>query len=223
MAKASPNGYKYDEAYDSIRDMIIHHKVLPRQLLSENELSTRLGISRTPVRSALMKLACEGLVVHVPDKGMFVSELRLTDLLEISEIRLSLECLAAKLCASRISSAELGALSRCLNEHRAMGDTGKSEAVIDKDNAFHMLIASGAKNPRLGTMIRSLLDSSARIAFIASKDVHRLPLTLEQHTAILDAIAQGDGDAAAEAMRRHILDWVEYTYCVQRENDHLFR
>ena len=222
MGKSSASNYKYDEAYHAIRDMIIHHRVLPRQLLSENELSAKLGVSRTPVRSALMQLAHEGLVMHIPDKGMFVSELRLTDLLEIAEIRLSLECLAARLCAVRISSEELGQLSCCLNAHRAM-DTAESEAVIEADNAFHMRIAAGARNPRLCAFIRSLLDSSARIAFIASKDARRLPLTLEQHTAIFDAIARGDGESASAAMERHIKDWVEYTHNVQRENYYLFR
>lgn len=222
MGRSSSSSYKYDEAYHAIRDMIIHHRVLPRQLLSENELSAKLGVSRTPVRSALMQLAHEGLVTHIPDKGMFVSELRLTDLLEIAEIRLSLECLAARLCAARISSEELGQLSSCLNAHRAMSP-GESEAMIEADNDFHMLIASGARNPRLTGFIRSLLDSSARIAFIASKDTRRLPLTLEQHTAILDAIARGDGARAAVAMERHIKDWVEYTHNVQRENYYLFR
>src|SRR5262249_57884008 len=99
-------------AYDQVRKAILSGALRPMERITEADVASRLGLSRTPVREAFGLLAAEGLIVVVPQRGSFVSQLRIDDILEIYQIRTPLECMAARAAAETIDEATLAMLDR---------------------------------------------------------------------------------------------------------------
>jgi DNA-binding GntR family transcriptional regulator len=105
-----------DVVFDYMKDAIITGKLKPGERLMEVQLAEKLGVSRTPVREAIRKLELEGLVVMVPRKGAYVADLDAKDLLNVLEVRSSLEGLAASLAAERITEEEIDKLKKIIEE-----------------------------------------------------------------------------------------------------------
>ncbi len=214
---------KQDIAYEKLRKDILSRKLKPQELLIESKLCEELGISRTPVRGALQRLCYEGLIDYIPDKGMFVSQLRFTDILEISEVRIPTECFAVRLATQRMSDEEISELGQCLAQHRKAWEDNKPEEAFAQDDRFHKLIAAGSKNTRLQHICEDLIDQSARGTYLTVHDSDRIHVAVTMHTATYEAIQKRDPEAAAEKHQAHLLSWVEYTKNEQINNFYIFK
>ena len=224
MAQQAEKGpKKQDLAYEAIRDAIVTQELQPQQMIVESELCEKLGLSRTPIRGALQRLALEGFVEHIPDKGMFVSQISFTVLLEIAEARIPLECYAARLCCERMTEADLAGLQELYNTYIHACNDKDYHAAISNDNSFHLAIAAGCKNSRIEAMIRSLINQSMRVTYLTSKDPSRVQDASEQHTSILQAILAGDADQAEAAMGAHLEDWIHYIRSVMCQKYYLYK
>ncbi|MBC7243265.1 MAG: GntR family transcriptional regulator [Anaerolineae bacterium] len=195
-----------ERAYRTIREKIIRLEYAPGELLVESGLAEELGTGRTPVREALKMLACENLVVIIPQRGIYVADISLTDLQEIAELRLAVEGLAAQLAAQRITPQQLERL-RSLTHQLAHTAPGDVEKLMEIDRQFHLTVAEAAGNKHLADVIVSLYDKSLRLWRLALTRVGSVASSIERHEELLDALEYGNADKAAEIMREHVRDF----------------
>ncbi|MGI5849969.1 MAG: GntR family transcriptional regulator [Christensenellales bacterium] len=204
-------GAKQLYAYEKIKEAIIKNVYEAQKPLNEKDLCTELGgISRTPVRDALRRLTCEGLVEYIPGKGAIVSEVSFTDLLEICEVRLSIECMAVQLFIERAEDSDLHKLKKIIELQENALHKDKLTLAITNDNNFHSAISEGTKNSRVETLVKSLLQQSSRGAYMTVWDVNRVRSSLVQHIDIYKAIEMKDKQLAHHNMNTHLKDWMEY-------------
>ena len=193
-----------DQAYYRIRELIVTLELPPGSLVSERELMEQLELGRTPVREALRALARERLVDVYPRRGMFVSGVDVRDLAGLSEVRMTLEGRAARLAAERATDVDRVKIELLLEElEQARGELGE-RTLIDLDQRIHRHIYECAHNPFLETTLNEYYVLTLRIWFLALDRVARLDDAVNEHRALLEAIRDGDGTRAEEAMRMHV-------------------
>ncbi|KZE92824.1 HTH-type transcriptional repressor RspR [Agromyces sp. NDB4Y10] len=194
-----------DRAYRTLRSEILDGTVPPGSLLQEVEQSTRLGVSRTPVREALRQLAADGLVV-ASGRGTVVTAVSREDIAALYELREALESRAAGLAAKRAEEAPFRAIrDRLLDAPRLLseGESGLAEyfAIVDDLDAA---IEQAAANRFLGAALRSVQLHSARIRRLSRHNPDRLLEAAREHLLIVDAILARDAELAAHATHVHL-------------------
>ena len=175
--------------------------------ISEPELAKRYGVSRGPLREALVKLETLGLITRTANVGARVIALSRDDLLDTFTLREAMEGMAARLAASRISDQEISQLYQLLDDHQAHLDANQDEHYISQhgNEDFHLRIIQASQNNKLIRVLTQDLYATIRIYRRYTADTRSDPRqALREHRAILDAIANREGDLAELLMRRHI-------------------
>lgn len=198
-----------DTAYDTLRHQILSGELVHGERLAEEEIAENLGISRTPVREALRRLAAEGLVDVAPNRGASVARWESTDLLEIFDLRAMLESYAAQRATERTTPEFFAALEAICEEMEATYARSKGgralQALASGNRRFHRSIMEAADSPRLLTMIDSLTHVPVVMQTFTQYSPHALERSLHHHREILDAMRAGDATWASSVMRAHIL------------------
>ncbi len=189
---------------ETLRDAIRRGILEPGERLMEVQLAEELGISRTPVREAIRKLEQEGYVIMMPRRGTYVSDVSVGDVKEIFEIRSALESLAAGLAARRIEPEELATLQDLLAEIEGCIAKNDMEKIVETDIKFHGLLYQVSRNDRLVAIISNLKEQLARFRTLSMSYPGRLQETLEEHSEMVEAIANGDVSAARDAAEHHM-------------------
>jgi len=191
-----------EAAYAHLRGAILAGSLLPGARISEPGLAQELGISRTPVREALQRLAQEGLVELLPGKGARVRVLSAEEVREVYDVRALLEGEAAALAAQNATEAELNRLERLLQALDALPKEAYAQQMqVDFD--FHTALVEAAHNKTLARIYADLRSSLTLIrSFQQTLSQH--PRTRQQHQAILAALKAHDPAGAAEAARVHV-------------------
>jgi DNA-binding GntR family transcriptional regulator len=192
-----------DKAYHAIRDLIVSLELAPGSVIDERSLVARLGMSRTPVREALMRLARERLVEVYPRRGMFVTGVDVRELSRLSEVREVLEPEAARLAAERATDADREELAALLEEIDGHGEAG----LMNLDERIHRAVYRAAHNDLLAQTLEQYYVLARRIWSIAGERADDLVDAVEAHAALLEAILDEDGPRAAEAMRGHVINF----------------
>lgn len=191
-----------DRAYQDIRAMILELRLLPGQTILIDDLATRLGMSRTPVREAVARLtsSMEGLVTTVPRKGIVVTIPTVEGMREIYEIMQGLEGQAVRLAIARVEEETLAALEESVVTQEAALAADDLDGWTRADRRFHHLLVDAAGNRRLGELVR-LFDGQLHRARVATVPLRpNLTESTRDHRAILDALRSRDG---ARAMAVH--------------------
>jgi DNA-binding GntR family transcriptional regulator len=205
-----------DQVYAIIWDRIISRQIGPGDKLSDLRLSEDLGVSRTPVREALHRLAQDGIVRSESRRGFFLTSFSSQDVAEVYDIRTALEALSVRLAVPHLADAELDQAQRALEASREQITHGGERAEehwehwLTIDRAFHRLLAQRAQNRRLESLLASL---QAQIGVFQVYGIHSSPLRLlsiDHHEAILAALKARDGATAGRAMERHIQEVKEW-------------
>ena len=206
LTKLNLDNYKplRDVVFENLREAILEGKLKPGQRLMEVQLAEQLGVSRTPVREAIRKLELEGLVIMLPRKGAYVANMSLKDILDVLEIRASLEGLAASLAAERISPEDIKKLEDIAEEFEKSANTSDVEALLKKDVEFHECIFKATNNKRLHQLINSLWEQVYRFRVTYISDYDSSVSIINEHKLILEAIKKGDTDTAKKHAREHI-------------------
>jgi DNA-binding GntR family transcriptional regulator len=156
-------------------------------------------------------LAYEGFVDAVPDKGVFVSRVHIEDFIELYEIKMGMEGLAARLCAKRKTDNLVKQMENILLQYERDLKKGHYLKAVQQDNEFHMSFISGAKNTRLESYMRTLLEKCSRaITLSASDQVRMETVIIPAHRKIFTAIAEGDPERAEKAAREHVENVQEF-------------
>jgi DNA-binding GntR family transcriptional regulator len=193
-----------DRPEDRLRAAIVTGRLLPNERLVEADLTRRLGVGRSAVRAALARLEHEGLVELEPHRGARVRRVALAEAVEILQARAALEGLAVRQAAARATAEDVDDLRAILAEMRRLLDAGDLLAASDANALLHdrlRRIGGHATANRLIAELRSqLVRFEYRTILVPGRSRH----SLAEHTAIVDAVAAGNADAAEEAMRVHL-------------------
>lgn len=196
-----------DHAYQTLRRMVLELELPPGAPLAETEMSERLGVSRTPIREALGRLAREGLVRQHPGRGAFVSEISVPDLVELYQMREALESYAARLAARTVDDEGRVTLTQLAEEfegEREALERGETESYYHLTARLDEAIVAIAGNRRLAGALGEIWAQITRARRLASKSPTRLLASVDEHVCLITAIRDGDGERAASEIRRHV-------------------
>jgi DNA-binding GntR family transcriptional regulator len=192
-----------DIAYRIIKEKIITVEMPPGSLIQESQLMQELNLGRTPIREALKQLEAEKLVVFVPRRGMFVSDVQITDLQQIYEVRMTIERLGARLAAERATMEEIVEMGSCCRQ-MVNPDHAETRELILIDRNFHRLLAQATHNKFLMSEIEQFYNLSLRLWHLSLNKVVPTDLDTSRHSAILQAIEDRDSARAEELMGEHV-------------------
>jgi len=188
-----------DKAYRMIEERIVTLALAPGAVLTESALAGDLGIGRTPVREALQRLAREGMVQFLPNKGVRVSEIDTKAQLRLLEVRREIERLTATLAAERATPDQRERFRALERSFRLVASHSDDIVFLRLDRAFNQLLPQAAHNPYCATMM-SIIEGLARRFYFRYRASLDLARTAHLHADIAGAVAAGDPERTARAV-----------------------
>ncbi|NEB78318.1 GntR family transcriptional regulator [Streptomyces sp. SID14478] len=191
-----------EQAYEAVRDLIITLEIRPGAPISADDLMSRLGLGRTPVHQALKRLESESLVAVFPRRGTFATDVNITDLALVTEVRLQLEGRAAHSAAQRRTGAELEELRELLRTFDSADVTDHGLMALDTE--VHRTIYRCAHNKYLEATLEQYYNLQLRIWYLF---LDRLPHVAEHiagHRTLIEAIIEGAADRAQQIALEHV-------------------
>ena len=192
------------QVHAHVRQLILRLRLKPGEALSEKDLSVKLGISRTPVREAFIRLAQEGLVDILPQRGTLVAPIRMAEVKEAHFIRRVLELGVVRRAAESPEPKHLAWIEEILRQQEAAQRAQDYNRFMDLDEVFHRLLSEGVALPRAWTVIQSVKGQLDRVRYFILPETGHSDLIQQQHRAIFEAIKSGDADRAESEMRDHL-------------------
>jgi DNA-binding GntR family transcriptional regulator len=194
-----------DRAYERLKDLIQGGTFAPGTFLSERQLSRKLGMSKTPIRSALTRLDLEGFVSVSPQQGILVREQSIHEIVDLLDIRIALESFVVRSLAGKLTSKQLERLKDNLRRQAEAVKAADEVAFTHLDTGFHILLCEFLDNREI---VRVMLQSREKlhriILHVLSHASGRIADAYREHTAIGEAVIRGKGDLAAERVRKHL-------------------
>lgn len=198
-----------DRAYDWLRDQLLARRVAPHDVITEAQVADAVGVSRTPVREALIRLEGEGFLRLLPKRGALILPVTAEETADVLETRGLVETYAVAQAIARPPADLLDRLAGHLAQMRSAAATGDTREYVEADRAFHAAIVAATGNGILIALYRSLRDRQLRMGVTNLSDTagvstQRMASTIDEHAAILDALRAGDATAAAAAVSAHL-------------------
>ena len=203
-ASRGPRELLADRAYAELRDRIVTLRIPPGAPIDEDLLGEELEMGRTPVREAIKRLSLENLVTVFPRRGTFASEINITDLAQISDVRAQLEGHAAYRAAERITDTQRAELDELLHELRASQGSADDEALMSLDTRVHRFIYRCAGNPYMEDTLGRYFNLSLRIWYLVLDRLPHLSARVHEHDDVLHAIAAGKPERARDILMEHV-------------------
>ena len=212
MIEESPDGrtpHRFttqESVADRLRQLIVSRKLRPGERIVQSELAEQFGVSRTPIREALHKLASDGLVILSPNKGASVADFSLSELEGIYSIRIAIEGYGAFLAAEQITDDDLGRLASLLDRMKVVFEEGDRWRLLEVNREFYALLYAIAKQPRLYDLIMKHLDMAdlyRRMAFTIDTFYRH---TIADHEELLAVLRTRDPEAAERLTRLGLED-----------------
>jgi DNA-binding GntR family transcriptional regulator len=192
-----------DRAYAALRDRIVQLRIAPGAPINEDELGRELDMGRTPVREAIKRLALENLVTVFPRRGTFASEINITDLAHISDVRQQLEGHAAYRAAERLTSAGRAELDELLRRIAAP-DGASREALMALDADIHRFVHRASANPYLEETLGRYFNLSLRIWYLVLDRLPHLTERVREHRPLLEAVRDAEAARARDIAAEHV-------------------
>lgn len=201
LGRGQPAG---DGVYATLREAIVSGRLQPGERLGEEHLARSLGVSRTPVREALLRLETEHLALREQRRGAVVRGVREEEVLEVYAVRASLDGLAAELAAANADPADHARL-RWLNDRLAdAAGRLEFETMAELNIQFHEALCEAARNTMLLRFMRQIHDWVRRFGETTLSAADRAEYALAEHRAMLDAVARGEASLAERLAREHM-------------------
>lgn len=200
----SPRATSAGLVYEHLRAQILSLAIPPGAALSENDLAKTFGVSRTPVREALLRLADELLVEIVPKSGTTVSRIPYFQLTEAIIIRKALEEVAVRTACERASKSQLTTIWAFVERQREADRAGDRDAFHDADEGFHAAISDAAGYPGIWLLVKQVKVQVDRYRRLTLPQSGRMSNVIKEHAAVAAALEKGDADRAVAAMRGHL-------------------
>lgn len=197
-----------EQVYQTLREQLLHGQPGPKGRVVEKEITEALGVSRTPVREALSRLASEGLLVSTRH-GYKVPEFSLKDVLHLFEVRMLLEPAAARQAAENVSDDGIAAMGRAIEDEKAAHAQGDITAFLRAHSTFRDVWLNRAHNPLLLEPLKRTVHSLQAIRRRTMSSEHLRVFMIQTHEALVDAIKRRDGDEAATVQTNSIKGFEE--------------
>ncbi len=195
---------RVEDAYDRLKAEILSNRMPPGFQAPEPEIALKLGMSRTPVREALIRLEAEGLVRLIPRRGALVLPVRPEDMREIYEILTALEPeAAATLAESEPGEGVLDPMERAVAEMEAALEADDLDLWAGADDRFHRALLAAQRNRRLAGIVSALYDQAHRARVITMRMRGGLRQSTQEHREILDHLRRGDASGTRRLFRAH--------------------
>ena len=217
--RAKGTGWKL--AYETLRDEILALALAPGQLLDETTLAERFGMSRSPVREALIRLAGDDLVVTLANRSTIVSPIDVMSFPKYVEALDIAQRMNTRLAASLRTDADLQAIAERQVAFEAAVQTGDHLAMSEANKQFHMAIAVAGKNPFLSAFYEKLLDQGRRMLHLHFEFLERTQdgdLLTDEHADMLEAIRARDAEKADALAHAHTRQFRDNFLSFMREN-----
>jgi len=193
-------------SYDALREAIVRGDIAPEARLVESEISTNFEMSRGAVRTALIRLEEEGLVVREPHRGARVRKVSDAEAVEILQVRAVLEGLAVRMTAERIDDAGATRLQALLERHRELLEGGDLLGASDANADLHAALLELSGHGTARRLIRALNSQTVRYQYRTILIPGRPAASVAEHGAIVEAVVAGRPDDAEAAMRNHLFN-----------------
>jgi DNA-binding GntR family transcriptional regulator len=194
-------------AYEDLKALFLKGTYSPGDFLTEGELSRRLRMSKTPVRTALTRLEMDGFVTVSPQQGIVVREPSIHEVIDLFDIRMALETFVVKRLSTTITAEQIARLRENLEAQGKAVKARDNVAATKLDTEFHLMLCEFAGNREILEVMERLRSKLHRIILgIQNKNPERIADGWREHEAIADAIFQGRGDQAAQRVVLH-LEW----------------
>lgn len=189
---------------ETLRTAIIGGVLKPGERLMEIQLADELGVSRTPVREAIRKLEQEGFVEMLPRRGTYVANISIKDVIDVYEIRIALDVLAAGLAAERITDSELVTLKKQLERIKNVVEHDEMDKIGEYDWEFHEVLYKASKNDRLVAIINNLREQLTRLRVTTMNYRGRIKDTIFEHELLVESIASRNVELAKRRAYEHM-------------------
>lgn len=221
LSKINLNDYKplREVIFNTLREAIIVGELKPGERLMEVQLAEKMGVSRTPVREAIRKLELEGLVEMLPRKGAHVADLSVKDIMDVLEVRATLDGLATMLSATRITEDELKDLKHVQSQFINFVEKENLQGSIKKDVEFHDIIYRSSRNEKLIQIANNLREQIQRFRVIYLKDYSSTKELIKEHAEIIEGISRKDPEIAQRYAQNHIRNQEETIIKAIKRND----
>ena len=193
-----------DRVYATLKHRILTCRLLPGQRIVEKDFCSEMGISRTPLREALNRLGLEGLITLVPYRGYEVAPLTLEDIRDLSELRAIVESESAGLAAQRATREEIEKLFSLAELRYTPGNRETYESYLRANSVFHLEMAHCTHNPRLESIVASLIDQLQRPLYLGLDVGLDAAEATGEHMGVAKAVAARDARRARKLMREQI-------------------
>ncbi|MEU7783156.1 MULTISPECIES: GntR family transcriptional regulator [unclassified Amycolatopsis] len=193
-----------EQAYQFARDRLVMLDIPPGSPINEEELGTALGMGRTPIREALKRLESERLVVAYPRRGTFATDVNISDLAHISEVRRTLEPMATAAAAGRATAADRATLTELRARLDAGVPAGDNAELLRTDLALHRAIYRCVHNPFLEDTLIRYDNLATRIWGVFVPRLSGMAGHVDEHVPLLTAIIEGDAEKAAALTLAHV-------------------
>jgi len=194
-----------NQAYEAIKAQIVSGELPPGAFLSERGLAARLGMSKTPVRTALERLEMERYVTISPQQGIIVRGLSVTEINDHFDLRIALETFVAGKLAGRLTSGEFEALANNVRANAAAAEAGDKARCMALEMAFHLLLCEIHGNQEITRVMEHQRDKfMSAIMPLIGRHAEHLAQAVAEHAGIVEALRRGDGRDAATRIVQHL-------------------
>jgi DNA-binding GntR family transcriptional regulator len=209
-----------EKIYHTLKAKLISLELKPGQFLSDQEVASQLKVSRTPVRHAFGMLEKDGLLEIIPRKGAFIKFLSLKDILEIFQVRIALEGMAARLAAENVDLEALNKFESLYLNALQENSADNLQKIFNLGIKFHDFIIKNSGNQRTERILKDfrVQFEISRIFFLNQNNnirPSRAIQSIKEHLGIIEALKQRDGSLAEVRMKEHISNAQKYTLSLQ--------
>lgn len=200
-----------EQAYQLIRQQVLHGELEPGTIISERILADRLQFGKAPIRTAVQRLASEGFISVEPRRGIVVAPQSIQGVIDLYEIRVVLEQLVVQQIAGKLSAKQIDRLRANLREHQAVAEQSIPAKTLSVDFDFHRLLCGFYGNRPLIVILNRIFDSlfpELRLSHEKSPD--RVREAVYEHQAVAEAVIRGDAAEAERLMARHLTSCQEF-------------
>ena len=205
MANEALNSQNLHEAtFQKLRSLLVEGKIAPGSKLNERELAESLNVSRTPIREAIRRLAADGLVELIANRGAIAIQLTLEDVIHTFDVIAELEAFSGELAANNISDATLSELEALQYEMMASYARRDLSSYYQLNLRIHHLINQAANNPVLSRLFTQVNARIEALRFRSNQDGVKWEKAVEEHQEMLDALKARDGKRMRRIMMQHV-------------------
>jgi DNA-binding GntR family transcriptional regulator len=210
------------QAYAALRAAIVSGELAPGRQLSENELAARLGVSRTPIREALVRLRDERLVEIVPQLGTFVTRISTPAVADAQFIREALECACIRRAAELATEDDVAALEDNLRAQQRAQEAADFDAFYVLDDAFHEALCEASGHGIAWSLAQRADGHLVRVRRLSLPVPEYMGEMIDEHRAVLEAVGAHDPDRAEEALRHHLRMVLSVLESIRAEHPEFF-